>query len=250
MPAPLQPEEFHGASVQFATTHWSVVLAAGGTDTPAANAALETLLRAYWKPLYFYLRQRGQTHHDAEDLVQAFFCRFLEKDAIREASRQRGRFRSFLLASLKNFLANEYDRATTLKRGGSQPHLSLDTAALAEAAASELVATDVPPEQVFDREWAQTVFDHALQRLEREFTEDGKQAQFNALAPFLHQPPGPGDYERVATQIGLRSALMPTAVLRMRQRFRDLVRAEIAATVATPAEVDAEIRYLVDLLVK
>src|SRR5207249_6631861 len=93
----------------FATTHWSVVLAAGSLDTPAANAALETLLRAYWKPLYFFLRQRGQTHHDAEDLVQAFFRRFLEKDAVREASQQRGRFRSFLLAALKNFLANEYD---------------------------------------------------------------------------------------------------------------------------------------------
>src|SRR5262245_50814976 len=199
----------------FATTHWSVVLAAGGADTPAVNAALETLLRAYWKPLYFYLRQRGQTHHNAEDLVQAFFRRFLEKDAVREASRQRGRFRSFLLASLKNFLANEHDYAVTLKRGGSQPHLSLNDAAVVEAAASELVAGGSPPEQVFDREWAQIVFDHALQRLEREFTDDGKQAQFNALAPFLHRPPGQGDYERIAAQINLRPALMPTVVLRM-----------------------------------
>jgi len=234
----------------FATTHWSVVLAAGNTDMPAANSALETLLRAYWKPLYFYLRQRGQTHHDAEDLVQAFFRRFLEKDAVLEASRQRGRFRSFLLASLKNFLANEHDRAMTLKRGGSQPHLSLDDTAVVETSASELTASGSSPEQVFDREWAQTVFDHALQRLECEFTEDGKEAQFTALAPFLHQPPGPGDYERVAAQIEVRPSLMPTVVLRMRQRFRDLVRAEIAATVATPAEADAEMRYLVELLVK
>jgi RNA polymerase sigma-70 factor (ECF subfamily) len=234
----------------FATTHWSVVLAADGTDTPAANAALETLLRAYWKPLYFYLRQRGQTHHDAEDLVQAFFRRFLEKDAVREASQQRGRFRSFLLASLKNFLLNERDRAMTLKRGGSLPHLPLDDTAAVEASASALAASDSSPEQVFDREWAQTVFDLALRRLEREFIDDGKEAQFSALAPFLHQPPGPGDYERVAAQIGLRAALMPTVVLRLRQRFRDLVRTEIAATVATPAEVDAEMRYLVELLVK
>jgi RNA polymerase sigma-70 factor (ECF subfamily) len=130
-------------TAHFATTHWSVVLAAGGVDTPAANAALETLLCAYWKPLYFYLRQRGQAHHDAEDLVQAFFRRFLGKDAVREASRQRGRFRSFLLASLKNFLANEHDRATTLKRGGAQPHLSFDDAALAETSAAHLVATEV-----------------------------------------------------------------------------------------------------------
>ena len=239
-----------GGAPFFATTHWSVVLAAGNADTPAANAALETLLRAYWKPLFFYLRQRGQTHHDAEDLVQAFFCRFLEKDAVREASQQRGRFRSFLLAALKNFLANEYDRATTLKRGGSAPHLSLNDANFADASASALVASGMDPEKVFDREWAQTVFGHAWKQLECEFTEDGKQTQFNALAPFLHQTPGPGDYERVAAQIGLRAALMPTVVRRLRQRFRDLVRAEIAATVATPAELETEMRYLVELLLR
>ena len=240
-----------GGAPVFATTHWSVVLAAGSADTPAANAALETLLRAYWKPLYFFLRLRGQTHHDAEDLVQAFFRRFLEKNAVREASQQRGRFRSFLLAALKNFLANEYDRATTLKRGGNQPHLSLDDANLADVfSASEFAAGGFSPEQVFDRQWAQTIFDSALRQLEREFAQDSKQFQFNALAPFLHQPPGPNDYEKVAMQIRLRPDLMPTVVRRMRQRFRDLVRAEIAATVATPAELETEMRYLVELLAK
>jgi len=239
-----------GVPSVFATTHWSVVLTAGGIDSPAANAALEALLRTYWKPLYFYLRQRGQTHHDAEDLVQAFFRRFLEKDVVREVSQQRGRLRSFLLASLKNFLANEHDRATTLKRGGSQPHLSLDDANLGETSASEFGASGLSPEQVFDQQWAQTVFDRALKQLEREFAEDGKQTQFNALAPFLHQPPGPDDYERVAAQIGVRADLMPTIVRRLRQRFRDLVRTEVAATVATSAELETEMRYLVELLVK
>jgi RNA polymerase sigma-70 factor (ECF subfamily) len=241
-------EQRPDSSAVFATTHWSVVLAAHGAATPAATAALETIFRAYQKPLYSYVRRRGQSHHDAEDLIQAFFRRLLAKDVLRAASQQRGRFRAFLLASLKNFLANEHDHDAALKRGGGRPLVSLDAAASGSPAPPQPISPEPPPERLFDREWAQTIFDQALQRLEQEFTDEGKQAQFSALARFLTEPPAPGDYERVAVQIGLRPSLMATVVSRLRQRLRDLVRAEIAATVATPAEVDEELRYLVELM--
>jgi DNA-directed RNA polymerase specialized sigma24 family protein len=227
-----------------------VVLAAGETGIPAVNAALGTLFRTYWRPLYLYVRRRGQSHHDSEDVIQAFFRRLLEKEVMRHASQDRGRFRCFLLGSLQNFLANEHDRATTLKRGGGQAPLSFDHPDLAESPALETAADEEPPELAFDREWAQTVFANAMQQLEKNFADEGKATQFKALAPFLSQPPGEGDYDRVANQMGVRPGLMPTLVSRIRKRFRDLVRSEIAGTVATPAEVEAELRYLVELLTR
>jgi DNA-directed RNA polymerase specialized sigma24 family protein len=258
LPWRVPPTEIHQAEPltaaigpgYFPSTHWSVVVAAGETDAPAVNAALGTLFRTYWRPLYLYVRRRGQSHHDAEDSIQAFFRRLLEKDVMRQASQDRGRFRCFLLGSLKNFLANEHDRATTLKRGGGETLLSFDHPDLAHCPALETAVDDGPPELAFDREWAQTVFTNAMQQLEKDFVEEGKEAQFKALAPFLSQPPGEGDYDRVAQQISVRPGLMPTLVSRLRKRFRDLVRAEIAGTVATPAEVEAEMRYLVELLTR
>ena len=232
----------------FPSTQWSVVLAAGGTRDSAANAALENLLSIYWKPLYCYVRRRGQIHHDAEDLIQAFFQHLLEKDVVGHASKERGRFRCFLLGSMQNFLANEHDRATALKRGGSQPHFSLDELDVGDHSLPEPATQSEPPERLFDREWAQTLFTNALQRLEAEFSGEGKAAQFNALARFLSQPAVEGAYDQVAKQIGVRPGLMPTLVSRLRKRFRDLVRVEIAATVATPIDVDEELRYLVELM--
>ncbi|MCI0534863.1 MAG: sigma-70 family RNA polymerase sigma factor [Verrucomicrobiales bacterium] len=235
------------AAAAFATTHWSVVLAAQGSDSSAASTDLESLFRAYQRPLYSFIRRQGKAHHDAQDLIQAFFHHLLAKEALRAASRQRGRLRSFFLGSLKNFLANEHDRTQTLKRGGGQPHLSLDAIADGATVPEPAAATE-PPERLFDREWAQTIFSNALRRLEQEFAADGKQAQFAALAPFLSQSPAPGDHERLAREIGIRSSLMATVVSRLRRRFRELVRTEIAATVATPAEVDVELSYLVELM--
>jgi RNA polymerase sigma-70 factor (ECF subfamily) len=232
----------------FPSTHWSVVLAANGEGTPATTAALETLFRAYQKPLYSFIRRQGSTHHDAEDLLQAFFARLMAKDVLRAASQQRGRFRSFLLASLKNFLANERDREMALKRGGGESHLPLDSSVPGSAAVAEPAAQDPSPERLFDREWAHTIFAAALRRLEQEFANDGKQTQFTAIAPFLSRPPAPGEYEQVAARTGIRPGLMATVVSRLRQRFRDLVRMEIASTVVSPAEVDEELRYLVDLM--
>jgi RNA polymerase sigma-70 factor (ECF subfamily) len=232
----------------FPSTHWSVVLAANGDQTSAVTAALETLFRSYQKPLYAYLRRRNYAHHDAEDLFQAFFSRLLTKDVLRAASQQRGRFRSFLLASLKNFLANEHDRSMALKRGGGESHVSLDVATPSSSGITEPAALEPSPERFFDREWAQTTFAAALQRLEQEFASEGKQTQFTALAPFLSRLPETGEYEKVAALTGIRPGLMATVVSRLRHRFRDLARSEIASTVDSPAEVDEEMRYLVELM--
>lgn len=232
----------------FPSTHWSVVVSANGEQTSSATTALETLFLAYRKPLYAYIRRGGTPHHDAEDLLQGFFGRLLAKEVLRAASQQRGRFRSFLLAALKHFIANEHDHAVALKRGGGATHLSLDTAAPGASTVLEPAAPNTSPERLFDREWAQAIFARGLERLEQEFAAEGKQAQFAILAPFLSRPPGPGEYAQVATQAGVRPALMATVVLRLRRRFHDLLRAEIASTVASPAEVDEELHYLVDLM--
>jgi RNA polymerase sigma factor (sigma-70 family) len=226
----------------FGTTHWSLVLHAGGLHSEPAAQAWETLARAYWSPLYGYARRRGYAHHQAEDLVQAFFTRLLEKNVLREASQARGRFRTFLLTSLQNFLANEFDRATALKRGGTQEQISIDDLA------SELPASEAEQAKSFDRAWAEAVLGHALRRLEQEFSTDRKLDQFRALKPFLFRLPAAGEYQIVASQLGIRAPLMATAVSRFRQRLRQLVRAEIAHTVAGLPEVDDEMRYLLSLL--
>ena len=202
-----------------------------------------------WVSSTEYFRRRGASHHAAEDRIQSFFHQLLAKDVLRAAARERGRFRTFLLASLQNFLANEHDARSALKRSGTFPQISLDAVTPEKPVQPEPVSPEPLPERLFDREWAQTLLGQALAQLEAEFAKDGKHAQFEALAPFLNHPPAPGDYERVAAQIAIRPGLMPTVVSRLRHRFRDLVRGGIAAPVATPAEVDEELRYLVDLLV-
>jgi len=228
----------------FATTHWSLVLHAGGLHTSSAARAWESLARVYWSPLYRYASRRGHAHHAAEDLVQSFFARLLEKNVLREASQARGRFRSFLLSSFQNFLANEYDHATALKRGGVQTKLSLEDANPDNFTAS----AELSAEKVYDRAWAETVLSQALRQLETEFAKSGKQEQFRALKPFLFRLPSAGEYQSVAIQLGIRPSLMSTVVSRLRQRLRELVRAEIAHTVAHLADVDDETRYLVSLL--
>jgi DNA-directed RNA polymerase specialized sigma24 family protein len=234
------------ATERFATTHWSVVLAAGGVDTPTARQAWDQLTRAIWRPLYAHARRRGQSHADAQDVVQAFFAQMLQQPLLERAQRGRGRFRTFLLATLDHFLANDHDRATALKRGGAFTFVSWPDdhgEPIVEPAQPGL-----PVERQFDLEWARTTFANALRRLEQEFVSEGKQTYFAALAPFLSQPPAAGEYERVAVQLGIRPGLMATVVSRLRRRFRDLVRAEIAATVATTTEIDAELTYLVELM--
>jgi RNA polymerase sigma-70 factor (ECF subfamily) len=235
------------SSAQFATTHWSVVLAAGDSASPDSREALETLCRQYWYPLYVFVRRNGHSPEDAKDLTQAFFERLLEKHCLSKVRAERGRFRMFLLASLTHFLANEWDRTQALKRGGGLVILSLDPAVLEKRYCSE-VADQNSPERHFDHLWAEAGMDRALALLEEEFRAAGKADQFDALADFVSRSPNEGEYTKVGKALDMNSHAVAVAVARMRDRYRALVRSEIAHTVQSAAEVEAELRYLVELV--
>jgi RNA polymerase sigma factor (sigma-70 family) len=227
----------------FATTHWTVVLAAGRRHTPQSDRALEELCRSYWFPLYAYVRRRGHAKADAEDLVQAFFARFLAKNYLEGLSAERGRFRAFLLASLKHFLANEWDKSQRQKRGGGVTHLSLDW----QTADSkfQVAATNEPsPDQAFDREWALALLAKVIERMQAECEADGKAKLFEQLKVFLAAGKGETAQSEVAKTLGMEEGAVRVAVHRLRKRYRQLLRDEIANTLSDPAMVDEEMRAL------
>jgi RNA polymerase sigma-70 factor (ECF subfamily) len=227
----------------FATTHWTVVLAAGRRSTPQADHALEALCRTYWFPLYAYVRRRGHTKEDAEDLTQAFFARFLAKNYLEGLSAERGRFRAFLLAALKHFLANEWDKSQRQKRGGDAPHLSLDW----QTADThfQIAATAEPsPDHAFDREWAVALLSNVIERLRAECVAEGRQRHFEALKQFLTVGQGALSHADAARELGMEETAVRVAVHRLRKRYRRLLREEIAQTLADPAQVDEEMRAL------
>jgi RNA polymerase sigma-70 factor (ECF subfamily) len=230
------------ARPEFATTRWSVVLAAGRDHTPQAQAALESLCQAYWRPLYGYLRRYGCQPQEAEDVVQGFFARLLEKKDLSRVSPERGRFRSFLLASLKHFLANERDRARAARRGGGRSAFSLDVEAAERRYAAEISHLQTP-EAAFDRQWALTLLERVQKQLRDEFTAAGKQARFEQLHPLLSGESG-GSYREAAAALGMSENAVMVAVHRLRQRFRELLRAEIAQTVEGEEAIDEEIHAL------
>ncbi len=228
---------------QFTTTHWTVVLAAARSDPQKQAAALEQLCRAYWYPLYSYIRRRGNNPEEAQDLTQEFFARLLEKHWLAGVEKNGSRFRSFLLTALNGFLANEYDRATAAKRGGGRPVFSLD----AEQAEHRYVlepSTNETPERIFDRRWALTVLDQALARLRAETLATGRTRHFELMNPFLSREPAAGEYAGVAAELGVSAGAVAVSVHRLRQRYRELVRAEIADTVADPRQIDPEMDEL------
>lgn len=227
----------------FATTRWSVVLAAG----EGAEIALEDLCRAYWRPVYGYVRRWGQSPDDARDLTQAFFGRFLEKNWVARARRDRGRFRTFLLAALKAFLADEHDRATALKRGGGNLLLSLDAGTAEQEYAAELV-DNLTPDRVYEQRWAESVLQRVLSRLETEFDHGGKSGRFEVLKAFLVEDRGEVSYSDAAAKLGMTESAVKSGIHRMRCRYGELVREEIGQTVAQASEVDDEIRHLLDIL--
>jgi len=231
----------------FTTTHWSVVLTASQSDSPQAAQALEKLCRRYWYPLYAYTRRRGHDPHQAQDLVQEFFARFLAKNYLAGLSSERGKFRSFLLASLNHFLANEWDRAQALKRGGGQTFISLDDEN-AEVRYHHEPATAATPDSIFERRWALTVLEEALKRLQKEFSDTGREAQFDRLKGFLEGDVARGDYDVAAADLKVSPGAVAMAVQRMRQRYRELVRDEVAQTVSQPGEIEEEMRHLVAVL--
>ena len=232
---------------RFATTHWSIVVRAadGGKEGRASDAdrALAELCRAYWYPLYVYVRRRGHASHEAEDLTQEFFLRLLEKNYLAEVDRHRGKFRSFLLASLKHFLANEWDRGQSQKRGGGQMLIRLD-AVNAECRYALEPSHDLTPEKLFERQWALAVLEQVLGRLQAECVAEGKRKNFEVLKQFLTVGKNAGGHAQAAAELGMTEGAVKTAVHRLRRRYRTLLREEIAQTVASPEEIDDEIRQL------
>jgi RNA polymerase sigma-70 factor (ECF subfamily) len=236
-----------GQPGRFATTHWSLVLAAGRGGTPASRQALAALCETYWYPLYAFVRRSGHQPEDARDLTQAFFTRLLEKDYLQAADPGRGRFRSFLLAAFRHFLSKERDRANALKRGGGRPAISLDLDA-GESRYRLEPAHQLTPERVYDRRWALTLLDRAFQGLREEFARSGKGHLFDRLRVFLTGDDGPPAYRRVADECGISEGAVKVAVHRLRRRFRDSLLDEIGQTVADPGEADDELRHLFDAL--
>lgn len=236
---PFQPPPAGSAS--FRTTQWSLVLAAQGKADGEARQPLELLCRQYWPPLCAYVRHRGFSEHDAQDMTQAFFAKLLEKDWLATADRRRGRFRTFLLTALKRFIANEWDHTQAKKRGGGVLHVSLDT----EGQASIAERKDLSAEAVFERRWALTVFESVLARLRGEYEAVGRLAAYERLKPQLTAERGSIDYDALAAELKIEPASARSAVHRLRKRFRGLFREEVAATVIDPADVEDEIRSLI-----
>ena len=226
----------------FATTRWSLVRASGGEDS-GAREALKALCRAYWYPLYAYVRRRGLQPSDAQDHTQSFFAHLLEGERIQAANPERGRFRSFLLKSLQNFLATERRRDHAEKRGGGRAVLSLDFEQGEKRYLKEPADTDTP-ERLFERRWALTLLETTLARLRHEYDQSGKGTLFAALEPHLH-----GDQDRLplaelASPLGMSPESVKVAAHRLRRRYRDVLRQEIAETVDSPEEVDDELKRL------
>jgi len=230
---------------EFTTTHWSVVLAASDGASPQAVQALEKLCRTYWFPLYAYVRRQGHRAHDAQDLVQGFFARLLQGNFLENVGPQKGKFRSFLLAALNHFVSDEWDKARAEKRGGGQTFISLDDLNAEEL---YLAAPDsaAPAESIFDQRWALTLLAQAFARLREEFAATGRSREFDHLKIFLSTLTGKGGYDAVAAALAMPVVTVGVKVHRLRQRYGELIRAEIAQTVASPADIEEEMRHLFD----
>lgn len=228
---------------RFLTTHWTVVRDAGDPDSPGYRAALATLCESYWYPLYAYLRRYGCNPHEAEDLTQGFFARMLDKDDFRLADRERGKFRSFLMASLRNFVANERKHAKRLKRGGGATPVPIDVRDAEQHYAQEAV-DGVTPENLFERSWALNVLEQAMDRLQDEWERTEKKAQFDALKGYLTPGKEATTYREIAESLGMTEGAVKVAVHRLRRAYRAQLRAVIAETVSTEDDIEEEIRDL------
>lgn len=239
---PTLPAEASSGDI-FATTHWTVVLAAGGQSTPLADRALEELCRVYWYPLYAYVRRQGHSKEDAEDLTQGFFARFLERNYLEGVTSEKGRFRAFLLAALKHYLANAQDRALSQKRGGGAQVLSLDWQD-AETRYQIEPPDRLSPDKLYDRAWAMMLLEKVIARLRDECAAEGKAGLFECLKPFLMVGKSAIPYPQAAEQLGLNEGAVRVAVHRLRRRYRELLRQEITQTLADPAMLQEELQAL------
>jgi len=236
----------HANAGWFTTTHWSVVLAAGDSSAPGRSKALEKVCETYWYPLYAFIRRQQRSPEDAEDLTQEFFAWLLESKHIGLADRDCGKFRSFLLVRLKHFLCDQAKKARAQKRGGGEPVLSLDVKLAEEHYQLEL-ATDETPEKVFDRSWALAIMKQTVSRLREEYIGAGRGELFEELKRFQTGAEAPS-YAETAARLSLSESAVKSAIWRLRQRHRELLREEIGRTVANPADVNEEIRYLISIL--
>jgi RNA polymerase sigma-70 factor (ECF subfamily) len=230
-------------SAEVATTEWSQVLAARDGSDSEARRALGNLCQTYWQPLYAYIRHQGSDPDEAADLTQAYFTELIEKDFLADVDPAKGRFRSFLLASLRHFLSHQRDRERSLKRGGRTTTFSLDRA-LAEKCYRMQPADELTPEDIFEQRWAKTVLDLAVGRLERESAESGGENRFEQLKKYLTSAESQVPYRETAAALEMSEAAIKSAVKRLRRRLGHCLRAEIAETVASAAEVDEEVRHL------
>jgi len=231
------------SSRSFVTTHWSVVLAAKQEPSAEADAALDRLCEAYWWPLYAFVRRRGYAAHDAQDMTQEFFARLLSKDYLSSVDRNKGKFRSFLLAALEHFLAKEWRRSQTQKRGGNFTFVSINDDS-AEQPFLQVPASTLSPEQVFEQQWALTLLTQVTTRLRQEHVAAGKAELFEKLKIFLTGEKRAVAYADLALEMNTTEAALKMAVSRMKQRYGELLRAEIANTVSDPAEIEGELRAL------
>jgi RNA polymerase sigma-70 factor (ECF subfamily) len=231
----------------FATTHWSVVMTARDKASPESGHALQTLCKAYWRPLYAFVRRLGNPPQDAEDLTQEFFARLLQKDWLDAVERERGRFRTFLIMAVKRFLANEWDKSRAARRGGGQALVPLDT-----QFAEECYLADSGPalsaDHLYERRWALTLLEQAMARLRAEYESDGRGEDFARLKTYLTAERGAIPYHEIARQIGASEGAARVAVHRLRKRFREVFRAAVADTVSSTEDVDAEMRYVIEVL--
>jgi RNA polymerase sigma-70 factor (ECF subfamily) len=244
MTAPDQKVKCDEAGAErFRTTHWAMVIAAGRRSSPDARAALEALCQTYWYPLYAYVRRLGHSADDAQDLTQAFFSELLEKNIAGKADRERGKFRSFLLASLKHFMARQWRRAGALKRGSRRVFVSLDLAAGEKRYVLEPIDA-LTAETIYQRRWALTLLEQAIAKVRDEFAASGKAELFDQLKTYLGGDENTVPYGQLAADLGKTEGAIKVAVHRLRKRCRDVLRAEIAGTVSDRAEVDEELRDL------
>ena len=228
---------------RFASTRWSLVAAAGHASSPGAQEALATLCGVYWYPLYAFARRQMPNRDDAQDLTQGFFAQLLEKDYLHTAQPERGKFRSFLLTAFKRYLARERDRATAQKRGGGRSLFTLDFQNGESRYHLEPV-DNATPEKIFERRWALTLLEQTLARLRQEFELAGKQRLFEALKGTLTGDGAPGPYATLVRELEMSEQAIKVAVHRLRKRYGELLRAEVAETVAAPADIDDELRNL------
>jgi len=231
----------------FATTHWSVVLSAGQQKFPEAAQALETLCRTYWYPLYAYVRRRGFNVPDAEDLIQEFFARFLAKDCLTRIRREKGKFRFYLLSALNHFLADMWDRERCVKRGGGQAVVPID-AEVGEARYRREPLDNASPDRLYERRWALTVLTQVLNQLEQEYEQSRQDQLFHALKEFITADPEHVSYAAAANALGMREGALRVKVHRLRRRYGELFRTEIAHTVSRPEEVEDEMHHLFEVL--